>query len=268
MIDIFFFSFFTLLEILLQMGITNKFTVIYTTSKGRLLIACSLGVPYTIYCIILRCCVNCILKDGTILRKFRVWKMVRSIVCVAILFGIVIGRISLLIAWFYYGKEELLRCCGYTTKWFIIDNLNGISRWISGVYIFYGFKWITRALSQLKRSDEFDGERYDDNESKSDEGKKKEINQNIIKIEKKRRNQEIMLKNIAEADKRNIEEYRREKYGNFYDAYMNVLGQVGGDEEDFCKNPSDDVYVVPDDIDMRLEKIDYDESNSKYQIIF
>ena len=172
-LDMFIFTINTLLEILVQMGITNMFSIMYGASLSRIIIGSILGIPYIIYCAIMRCCITCILKDGTILRKFRFWKLIRSIVCAIILVTIITGRIFLWIGYFSFAEGSLESTTGISNQWFLIDNINEICRSVSGIYVFYGFKWVTRALSQLKRSDEFDGEYYSDNESKSEEDNKK-----------------------------------------------------------------------------------------------
>ena len=235
----------------------------YGASLSRIIIGSILGIPYIIYCAIMRCCITCILKDGTILRKFRFWKLIRSIVCAIILVTIITGRIFLWIGYFSFAEGSLESTTGISNQWFLIDNINEICRSVSGIYVFYGFKWVTRALSQLKRSDEFDGEYYSDNESKSEEDnkKKKEICEIKHKAEQQKREQNIMLRNIEQADKIDIEEHRRKKYGNFYDAYMKNFGQNGGNSENFNEQAIEDVYVGS-------EKIDDFENNSKYQIIF
>ena len=171
-------------EILLQMGMTKMFTIMYKASSFRLICLAVLTIPYTIHCIILRWCIGCIFKDGTILRKFRCWKLSRTIVVGIGIATTVTGRMFLFIALFSYDFSNFQITTGYSEKWLIIDHTIEIFRIIIGIYILFGFKTITLALSRLKRSDEFDGEYYSDNESKSDKVSKKNV-------EKEKENQKM-----------------------------------------------------------------------------
>lgn len=162
-----------------------------------------LCVPHSIYCSILMFKFDGQLKSGKIIKSFHCWKNQRFIILVVFIFLDSAGQILVL----YYaihkddqGKSTYSEQTLYNQNWFIVNRISDCFCLMILIWLLWKMKFINTAIKELKNSDEFNGEYFEESVVKETKKQKEQKERMEEKKEKKKEKKVIqeILNEIAE----------------------------------------------------------------------
>ena len=170
-------------------GIQTSFKNINNFQQYKLYLFFAKRLIHVPICIVFLIFFDCWFKNGSIISRFNCWHSWRIFGFFLLLFTTIVAKIIQFTAWISSESKNFEKTTGMTSKWFIIESCWGIVRTGLEIYLCFSFKSVKKYLKALNRSDDFDGEHFDNvSQSKSEKARvekhKKELEEKQEKKEK------------------------------------------------------------------------------------
>lgn len=201
----------------------------------RVIVRSLMCVPHIVYSIILRCRFDDQLVSGKIIKSFDAWRNWRLFIFTPMLFIHVVGTIHLVYVYLnnlddqdFFESEYR-----YTRRMFIFEISFGcLLAWLL-IWTLWKVIFIDNALLDLKNSDEFHGEYFDESSSNSSQHKKKQEEEEREKYEQEEKKQKQKEDQLVHNE---IAVLEMQKYKHF--DYLKKPDHKGKDSSEI-KIPSD-----------------------------
>lgn len=191
--DMLLFNLFFDLEILIIFIRTSKFQNIQYIDYTAQVFVITLRGLHPIVCLFSLIFLDLMLKNGTIIGYFSCWKNWRYLVLILNILIEIMSRITI-IAYQIIKPEEFYKVTQATTPFLVFDFCQFAFRFSVFIYLQFVFKSLEKFLIRLNRSDEFDGENFDNvsqTKSEKDREEKRQKLQNKGKQEKKKEKTDV-----------------------------------------------------------------------------
>ena len=156
------------------------------------------------------------LKNGKIISHFDCWYCWRAFAFFIIIFTTVVSKFITFTAWVVDSPESFEETTGMTTKWFIIETCWVFVRTGLEIYLCFTFFSIKEFLKVLNRSDDFDGEHFDNVSQSKSEKERVERHKKKCEDMQEAKEKKLEAKKKKEAtDINDLIELRMQKYKDF-----------------------------------------------------